>query len=274
VRAGSHDDLVALLFVRPYSASTPPFVFARATGACGADRGPRFFCDQFVGGEIGQIVKRLDPGLAQRDQHRFGQVRHSASASSTPSSRRSLRLQPLRGVRALPARGSAIQLGQFFVEAFDRGEFVEFDIGDFFQLAEAFGDQQLRQRLVDVELVLEHFERSTNSRWRFSLASASVMMSIGEPVSWLARRTFWPRRPMASAQLVIGHDHFDAALFFVDHDAADGCRLQRVDDEGRVSSLQGMMSIFSPCISCTTAWTRLPFMPTQAPTGSMLTRRG
>ena len=29
------------------------------------------------------------------------------------------------------------------------------------------------------------------------------------------------------------------------------------------------MSIFSPCISWTTAWTRLPFMPTQAPTGSI-----
>jgi hypothetical protein len=40
-----------------------------------------------------------------------------------------------------------------------------------------------------------------------------------------------------------------------------------------VSSLQGMMSIFSPCSSCTTAWTRLPFMPTQAPTGSMLESR-
>ena len=30
-----------------------------------------------------------------------------------------------------------------------------------------------------------------------------------------------------------------------------------------------MMSIFSPCNSFTTAWTRLPRMPTQAPTGSM-----
>ncbi len=28
------------------------------------------------------------------------------------------------------------------------------------------------------------------------------------------------------------------------------------------------MSIFSPRSSCTTAWTREPFMPTQAPTGS------
>ena len=32
----------------------------------------------------------------------------------------------------------------------------------------------------------------------FSEASASVRMSIAEPVSWLARRTFWPRRPIAS----------------------------------------------------------------------------
>jgi hypothetical protein len=32
---------------------------------------------------------------------------------------------------------------------------------------------------------------------------------------------------------------------------------------------QGMMSIFSPCNSPTTACTREPLMPTQAPTGSM-----
>ena len=31
----------------------------------------------------------------------------------------------------------------------------------------------------------------------------------------------------------------------------------------------GMMSIFSPCSSFTTAWTRDPRMPTQAPTGSI-----
>ncbi|GIX12546.1 MAG: hypothetical protein KatS3mg118_0505 [Paracoccaceae bacterium] len=36
-----------------------------------------------------------------------------------------------------------------------------------------------------------------------------------------------------------------------------------------MSAVQGMMSIFSPCSSATTAWTRLPRMPTQAPTGSM-----
>ncbi len=34
-------------------------------------------------------------------------------------------------------------------------------------------------------------------------------------------------------------------------------------------SVHGMMSIFSPWSSPTTAWTREPRMPTQAPTGSM-----
>ena len=35
------------------------------------------------------------------------------------------------------------------------------------------------------------------------------------------------------------------------------------------SADHGMMSIFSPCNSLTTAWTREPRMPTQAPTGSI-----
>ena len=35
------------------------------------------------------------------------------------------------------------------------------------------------------------------------------------------------------AQLVVGDDDFDPALFLVDDDAADGRRLERVDDEGR-----------------------------------------
>jgi hypothetical protein len=104
-------------------------------------------------------------------------VRHSASASSTPSACDAPRG---RGFAALERfGGAALQFfGQFFVKAFDAGEFLDADIGDFFQLAEAFGDQQLRQRFVNVQLVLNISERSANSFWRFSLASASVMMSI------------------------------------------------------------------------------------------------
>src|SRR5690606_8575342 len=34
------------------------------------------------------------------------------------------------------------------------------------------------------------------------------------------------------AELVVGHDNLDPPLFFIEHHAADGCRLERVDDEG------------------------------------------
>ena len=56
---------------------------------------------------------------------------------------------------------------------------------------------------------------------------------MSQPVSCEARRTFWPRRPIARLQLVVGHDDLDAALLLVDHDLADLGRGQRVDDEGR-----------------------------------------
>ena len=55
----------------------------------------------------------------------------------------------------------------------------------------------------------------------------------------------------------------------VDEHAADLRRARaRCTRSGPESSSQGTMSIFSPRSSCTTACTRLPFMPTQAPTGS------
>ena len=45
---------------------------------------------------------------------------------------------------------------------------------------------------------MKRWVRSANSFWRRSDSSASVMMSISQPVSCEASRTFWPRRPMAS----------------------------------------------------------------------------
>ena len=63
-----------------------------------------------------------------------------------------------RGFAALERfGGAALQLaGDLVVEALDRGDFVDLDVGDFLEAGEAFGDQQLGQRLVDVELGLEH----------------------------------------------------------------------------------------------------------------------
>ena len=120
----------------------------------------------------------------------------SASASSTPSSRRSSRdggFAPLERFG-----GAVLQLGgEILVEALDRGDFVELDIGDLFEAAKPSATSSCASVSSTSSSVWNISERSTNSRWRFSLASASVRMSIAEPVSWLARRTFWPRRPIA-----------------------------------------------------------------------------
>src|SRR3569623_1218038 len=198
VRAGGHDDLVALRFAQAVLAEHAALVLRTLGGVLGA--AARFLAlllDQLVGREIGEVVERLDAGLAERAQHRLGQVRHG------------------------------------------------------------------RQIVLDTE-------RSTNSFWRFSEASASVRMSIALPVSCEARRTFWPRRPIASDSWSSGTTTSmrSSSSSITTRDTEAGCNT--LTTKVAVSGDQWMMSINTPCISCTTACTRLPFMPTQAPTGSML----
>ena len=100
-------------------------------------------------------------------------------------------------------------------------------------------------------------------------SSASVRMSISQPVSFDASRTFWPRRPMASRELLVGDDDFDGrwSSSITTLLTSAGARALTMKVAG--SGDQGTMSIFSPCSSPTTAWTRLPRMPTHAPTGSI-----
>src|SRR6266571_2541651 len=108
-------------------------------------------------------------------------------------------------------------------------------------------------------------------RWansRNSFTRLSLLMSSFQPVSCAARRTFCPRRPMASESWSSG-TMISIALFCSSSSTrvtSAGCSAFTTKRAG--SSSQGTMSIFSPRSSCTTACTRLPFMPTQAPTGS------
>ena len=80
---------------------------------------------------------------------------------------------------------------------------------------------------------------SRNSRWRRSRSSLSATMSMSQPVSCEARRTFWPRRPIGDVLLLVGDDDLDPLGVGVEHDLADLGRRQRVDDEGRVVGRPG-----------------------------------
>ena len=73
--ARRHDDFVALFFAQAIFAKHAALVLGafaarRAAAVVGALLG-----DQFVGREIGEIVERLDTGLAEDDEHRFGEMR-------------------------------------------------------------------------------------------------------------------------------------------------------------------------------------------------------
>ena len=90
-----------------------------------------------------------------------------------------------------------------------------------------------------------------------------------QPVSWEASRTFWPRRPMASDSWSSGTTTSMrlASSSSTTLTTSAGARPLTMKVAG--SGDHWMMSIFSPCSSLTTACTRLPRMPTHAPTGSM-----
>src|SRR5687767_736199 len=84
MRASGHDDLVALLFAQAEFAEHAALVLGalrtaqrragfRRRGA--AARRLALLGDQLVGGEVGKIVERLDPGLAEHDQHLLVEMR-------------------------------------------------------------------------------------------------------------------------------------------------------------------------------------------------------
>jgi hypothetical protein len=93
-------------------------------------------------------------------------------------------------------------------------------------------------------------------------------MSMSQPVSCEASRTFWPRRPMASESCWSGTTTSMRSRSSSSTTLATSAGASALTTKVAMSCDQGMMSIFSPCSSLTTACTREPRMPTQAPTGS------
>src|SRR4029079_5780712 len=95
-----------------------------------------------------------------------------------------------------------------------------------------FRDEQLRQRFVDIELVLEQ------GRALDELALALLAgVGLGQDVDLLygqlgSEANILPAAADREAELIVRNDDLDPALLLVDDDAADGGRLERVDDEG------------------------------------------
>ncbi len=130
--------------------------------------------------------------------------------------------------------GARLQLlRRLVVEAFDRGDLVAVDEGDFLDAREAFRGEELRHHLVDVERVHEELRALLEL-----LLAALQFLVLGQDVDIPAGELRGETHVLAAAadgerQLVVGDDHLDPLRLLVEHDLGDLRRLQRVDDEGR-----------------------------------------
>ena len=105
-----------------------------------------------------------------------------------------------------------------------------------------------------------------STSWRFS---SSLLMSIFQPSSFAASRTFWPFLPIAKDNCVsstITSSCFSVRSAMETRLTLAGCNAFSANVV--ISSEYSIMSIFSPRNSRMIDCTRIPFMPTQAPTGS------
>ena len=95
-------------------------------------------------------------------------------------------------------------------------------------------------------------------------------MSTYQPVNCEANLTFWPLLPIANESWSSGTTTsiLPASSSITTFEGTAGARALITKVTG--SSDQGIISIFSPCNSLTTAWTLEPLIPTHAPTGSIL----
>ncbi len=75
MRAGGHDDLVALLFGEAVLVEDAALVLGTIARLALAALLGALFMDELVARQIGEVVERADVGLAQCDQHLLGQMR-------------------------------------------------------------------------------------------------------------------------------------------------------------------------------------------------------
>jgi hypothetical protein len=131
------------------------------------------------------------------------------------------------------------------------------------------GHQELGEELVEVERTHEESGALVELGLPRFDSSSSVRMSMLSPVSWEARRTFCPRRPIASESCSSGTTtsmrSASSSMTTLETSAGWRAFTRKVG----MSSFQGNDVDLLARSSFTTACTRLPRMPTQAPTGSM-----
>ena len=188
--------------------------------------------DQLVASQSGKIIERLHIVLDQGHQHACGQPFERGKFVGAAE-----RVIALVVFLVAPFEGGAGALLQFgrdlLVESLDIRNVLDRDVSHLFERAETFGDQQVRDHVINIERVDEHLAAGAKL-----LGAALGFLGLGQDVDVPAGQLRGEPHVLASpadsqAQLIVGHDHLDTALLLVHHDLDDLGRRERVDDEGR-----------------------------------------
>ena len=214
MRARRHDNIIGI-------------GFRKAEGAQIAG----FRIDQFVAGQIGQIVERLDPLFPQRNHHvgaQGGQLHQILGNAERGTAFAEFRLCLLQ-----IGLGAGRKLfGHLLVETFDRRQFLDRHIGQILRRMKPFGHQKLGDHLIDIENVHEGFR----TQLEFGLPAFGFLV-FGQDIDIPAGQLRGQAHILAAAadgqaELIVGNDDFDALRLFIQHHLDHLGRGQGVDDEG------------------------------------------
>ena len=153
--------------------------------------------DQIVGGATGEVLDGLDVVLAELDQHLRGHAGHVLqrildAELLAPGLEFGLELVEIFA-------GAALQLVRgFLVEPFDAGQFLVSTSASSSTDANPSDASNWPTTSSTFSASMNSWVDFSKSAWRRSDSSCSVRMSMSQPVSCDASRTFWPRRPIAS----------------------------------------------------------------------------
>ena len=116
---------------------------------------------------------------------------------------------------------------------------------------------------------INKFKTLLSSAWCFSLNSSVVITFNVQPVNCVAKRTFWPLRPIACAKLASS-----TAISIACLSSSTTIELTSAGAIALITNCAGLssqrtISTRSPPNSLVIACTREPRIPTQAPTGSI-----
>ncbi len=150
------------------------------------------------------------PFSPKRDQHRGGDA---GDLRQLVGDAELLALGVALGLELVEvwSRARCLDLGcRVGVEAFDVGDFAEVDEGHFLHRLEAFGGEQLRDHLVDVE----RFHEQRRTLGEFLLAALALFL-LGQDVDVPAGQLRGQAHVLAAAadgerQLALGHHDLDA----------------------------------------------------------------